>query len=34
MEDPKLVKGIVKRGVTEMITPGVATNDKLLEHNQ
>jgi DNA mismatch repair protein MutS len=34
LEDPKLVKGIVKRGVTEMITPGVATNDKLLEHNQ
>ena len=33
MEDPKLAKGIVKRGVTEMITPGVATNDKLLEHN-
>jgi DNA mismatch repair protein MutS len=34
LEDPKLVKGIVKRGVTEMITPGVATNDKLLDHNQ
>jgi len=34
LEDPKLVKGIVKRGVTEMITPGVATNDKLLEHNK
>jgi DNA mismatch repair protein MutS len=34
LEDPKLVKGIVKRGVTEMITPGVATNDKLLEHNR
>ncbi len=34
LEDPKLVKGIVKRGVTELITPGVATNDKLLEHNQ
>jgi DNA mismatch repair protein MutS len=33
LEDPKLVKGIIKRGVTEMITPGVATNDKLLEHN-
>src|SRR5450432_2208300 len=33
LEDPKLAKGIVKRGVTEMITPGVATNDKLLEHN-
>src|SRR5437868_4715067 len=34
LEDPKAAKGIVKRGVTEMITPGVATNDKLLEHNQ
>lgn len=33
LEDPKQVKGIVKRGVTEMVTPGVATNDKMLEHN-
>ncbi len=33
LEDPKSVKGIVKRGVTEMVTPGVATNDKLLEQN-
>jgi DNA mismatch repair protein MutS len=33
LEDPKLAKGIVKRGVTEMVTPGVAMNDKLLEHN-
>jgi DNA mismatch repair protein MutS len=31
LEDPKMVKGIVKRGVTELVTPGVATNDKLLE---
>src|SRR5215211_6920018 len=31
LEDPKLAKGIVKRGVTELVTPGVATNDKLLE---
>jgi DNA mismatch repair protein MutS len=31
LEDPKSVKGIVKRGVTEMVTPGVATHDKLLE---
>ena len=31
LEDPKSVKGIVKRGVTEMVTPGVATNEKLLE---
>lgn len=33
LEDPKQAKGIVKRGVTELVTPGVATNDKLLEHN-
>src|ERR1700760_3500887 len=32
LEDPKAAKGIVKRGVTEMITPGVATSDKLLEN--
>lgn len=33
LEDPKTAKGIVKRGVTELVTPGVATSDKLLEHN-
>lgn len=33
LEDPKLAKGIVKRGVTELVTPGVATSDKMLEHN-
>ncbi|MEO7446379.1 MAG: DNA mismatch repair protein MutS, partial [Ferruginibacter sp.] len=33
LEDPKQAKGIVKRGVTELVTPGVATNDKLLDHN-
>ncbi|MBS1975420.1 MAG: DNA mismatch repair protein MutS, partial [Bacteroidetes bacterium] len=33
LEDPKAAKGIVKRGVTEMVTPGIATNEKLLEHN-
>lgn len=33
LEDPKTVKGIVKRGVTDMVTPGTAVNDKLLEHN-
>lgn len=31
LEDPKLAKGIVKRGVTEMVTPGTATGDKLVE---
>ncbi len=34
LEDPKQAKGIVKRGVTELVTPGVATSDKLLEHNR
>jgi DNA mismatch repair protein MutS len=35
LEDPKQAKGIVKRGVTEMVSPGTATGDKLLEqrHN-
>ncbi|MFZ4057868.1 MAG: DNA mismatch repair protein MutS [Ferruginibacter sp.] len=33
LEDPKQAKGIVKRGVTELVTPGVATNDKMLEHH-
>lgn len=33
LEDPRQAKGIVKRGVTELVTPGVATSDKLLEHN-
>lgn len=33
LEDPKEAKGIVKRGVTEMVTPGIAINEKLLEHN-
>jgi len=31
LEDPKAAKGIVKRGVTELVTPGVATNEKLLD---
>ncbi len=32
LEDPKLTKTIVKRGVTELVTPGVSYNDKVLEH--
>jgi DNA mismatch repair protein MutS len=32
LEDPKMTKTIVKRGVTELITPGVAVNDKILDH--
>ena len=31
LEDPKKTKGIVKRGVTELVTPGVAFNDLVLE---
>lgn len=31
LEDPKLARGIVKRGVTEVVTPGVALYDKLLD---
>ncbi len=31
LEDPKLTKTIVKRGVTELVTPGVSYNDKVLE---
>ncbi len=30
LEDPKMVKGIVKRGVTELVTPGVTFNDQVL----
>ncbi len=34
LEDPKQAKGIVKRGVTELVTPGVTFNDKVLETNR
>jgi len=34
LEDPKMVKGIVKRGITELVTPGVCYNDKILHHQQ
>ena len=34
LEDPKLTKTIVKRGVTELVTPGVSYNDKLLDHKE
>ena len=35
LEDPKGVKGIVKRGVTELVTPGLSFNDNVLDkrHN-
>ena len=32
LEDPKATKTIVKRGVTELVTPGLSTSDKLLDH--
>lgn len=31
LEDPKMVKGIVKRGVTELVTPGLSFNDNVLD---
>ena len=34
LEDPKLVKGLVKRGVVELVTPGVALNESLLENKE
>jgi DNA mismatch repair protein MutS len=34
LEDPKLAKGIVKRDVTEVVTPGVAFSEKVLEQKQ
>ncbi|NHB69109.1 DNA mismatch repair protein MutS [Perlabentimonas gracilis] len=34
LEDPKMTKTIVKRGVTEMVTPGVSFNDNVLERKE
>ncbi|MGB2085557.1 MAG: DNA mismatch repair protein MutS [Flavobacteriaceae bacterium] len=34
LEDPKMTKKIVKRGVTELVTPGVALNDDVLEQKK
>ncbi|MFM8740764.1 MAG: DNA mismatch repair protein MutS, partial [Cytophagales bacterium] len=34
LEDPRFVKGIVKRGVTELVTPGVSFNDNVLERKR
>ncbi|TVR73368.1 MAG: DNA mismatch repair protein MutS [Marinilabiliales bacterium] len=34
LEDPKLAKKIVKRGITELVTPGVSLNDNVLEHKK
>jgi DNA mismatch repair protein MutS len=33
LEDPKMTKTIVKRGVTELVTPGVSMNDEVLQSN-
>jgi DNA mismatch repair protein MutS len=34
LEDPKLTKNIVKRGITELVTPGVSINDNVLNHKE
>jgi DNA mismatch repair protein MutS len=34
LEDPKLTKKIVKRGITELITPGVSFSDNVLSHKE
>ncbi len=34
LEDPKMTKTIVKRGVTELVTPGVSFNDNVLDKNK
>ena len=34
LEDPRSVKGIVKRGVTELVTPGLSFNDNVLDRKQ
>ncbi len=34
LEDPKKTKSIVKRGVTELVTPGVAIGDNILDHKE
>lgn len=34
LEDPKLAKKLVKRGITELVTPGVSINDNILNHKE
>ncbi len=34
LEDPKMTKTIVKRGITELVTPGVSINDNILENRE
>jgi Mismatch repair ATPase (MutS family) len=34
LEDPKMTKQLVKRGITELVTPGVSINDTILNHKE
>ena len=34
LEDPKTAKGLVKRGITELVTPGVSMGDNMLDHRE
>jgi len=34
LEDPRLAKKIVKRGITELVTPGVSLNENILDHKE
>jgi len=34
LEDPKLAKKLVKRGITELVTPGISINDNILNHKE
>ncbi len=34
LEDPKMTKKLVKRGITELVTPGVSINDTVLNHKE
>lgn len=34
LEDPKTTKKLVKRGITELVTPGVSINDNVLDHKE
>ncbi len=34
LEDPKLTKKLVKRGITELVTPGISLSDNILDHRE
>jgi DNA mismatch repair protein MutS len=34
LEDPKMTKKLVKRGITELVTPGISINDTILNHKE